>query len=140
MYASKVFQSIRFSTSRLSTAVCSALTGRRVCMMGWTVGKPKLSHGRVVNAAVKPGSSFLTIRDLFTKNDFTLDFVHATVTCPHGETVPMIPGKTAQFPASACDACPVRAQCTKARLGQGRSLHIRADEQFQHKLRAKIKT
>src|SRR5712691_1386301 len=31
-------------------------------MMGWTVGKPKLSHGRVVNAAVKPGSSFLTIR------------------------------------------------------------------------------
>ena len=52
----------------------------------------------------------------------------------------MIPGKTAQFPASACDACPVRAQCTKARLGQGRSLHIRADEQFQHKLRAKIRT
>src|SRR5882672_8128134 len=42
MYASKVFQSIRFSTSRLSTAVCSALTGPRVCMMGWTVGKPKL--------------------------------------------------------------------------------------------------
>jgi hypothetical protein len=82
----------------------------------------------------------LTIRDLFTKNDFTLDFVHATVTCPHGETVPMIPGKTAQFPASACEACPVRAQCTKARLGQGRSLHIRADEQFQHKLRAKIRT
>jgi len=66
--------------------------------------------------------------------------VHATVTCPHGETVPMIPGKTAQFPASACEACPVRAQCTKARLGQGRSLHIRADEQFQHKLRAKIRT
>src|SRR2546427_9194046 len=42
MYASKVFQSIRLSTSRLSTAVCSALTWRRVCMMGWTVGKPKL--------------------------------------------------------------------------------------------------
>src|SRR5205823_13379380 len=42
MYASKVFQSIRLSTSRLSTAVCSALAWRRVCMMGWTVGKPKL--------------------------------------------------------------------------------------------------
>jgi len=74
------------------------------------------------------------------KNDFTLDFVHATVTCPHGETVPMIPGKTAQFPARACETCPVRAQCTKARLGQGRSLHIREDERFQHKLRAKIRT
>ena len=77
---------------------------------------------------------------LFTKNDFTLDFVHGMVTCPQGETVPMIPGRDAQFPASACDACPVRAQCTKARLGQGRSLHIREDEQFQHKLRAKLRT
>ncbi len=78
--------------------------------------------------------------DLFTKNDFTLDFVHGTVTCPQGESVPMILGKDAQFPARACDTCPVRAQCTKARLGQGRSLHIREDELFQHKLRAKIRT
>lgn len=77
---------------------------------------------------------------LFTKPDFTLDFQHGTVTCPNGQTVPMVPGKDAQFPASACDACPVRAQCTKARLGHGRSLTIRVDEPFQHKLRAKIKT
>jgi hypothetical protein len=75
---------------------------------------------------------------LFTKDDFTLDFAHGTVTCPGGQTVPMVPGKDAQFPASACDACPQRAQCTTARSGQGRSLHIREDEQFQHKLRAKI--
>jgi DDE family transposase len=80
------------------------------------------------------------VGDLFTKNDFTLDFVHGTVTCPQGESVPMIPGKDAQFPASACDACAVRAQCTKARCGQGRSLPIREDEPFQHKLRAKIRT
>jgi hypothetical protein len=77
---------------------------------------------------------------LFTKSDFTLDFQHGTVTCPNGQTVPMVPGKDAQFPASACDGCPVRAQCTKARLGHGRSLTIREDEQFQHKLRAKITT
>jgi hypothetical protein len=77
---------------------------------------------------------------LFTKPDFTLDFQHGTVTCPNGQTVPMVPGKDTQFRASACDACPVRAQCTKARLGQGRSLTIREDEQFQQKLRAKIKT
>jgi len=80
------------------------------------------------------------VGDLFTKNAFTLDFLQGTVTCPQGESVPMIPGRDAQFPASACDACAVRAQCTKARLGQGRSLHIREDEQFQHKLRAKIRT
>jgi hypothetical protein len=78
--------------------------------------------------------------DLFPKTDFALDFVHGTVTCPQGETVPLMPGRTAQFPASACDACPVRAQCTKAKMGQGRSLSIREDEQFQHKLRAKLRT
>jgi hypothetical protein len=77
---------------------------------------------------------------LFTKDDFTLDFAHGTVTCPGGQTVPMVTGKDAQFPARACDECPRRAQCTTARIGQGRSLHIREDEPFQHKLRAKIKT
>ena len=77
---------------------------------------------------------------LFTKDDFTLDFAHGMVTCPGGQTVPLVPGKDAQFPASACDGCPQRAQCTKARLGQGRSLHIREDEQCQHKLRTKSKT
>ena len=76
----------------------------------------------------------------FTKDDFTLDFAHGTVTCPGGQTVPMVPGKDAQCPASACDGCPQRAQCTTARSGQGRSLHIREDEPFQHKLRTKIKT
>jgi len=76
----------------------------------------------------------------FTKDDFTFDFVHGQVTCPGGQTVPMAPGKDAQFPASACNGCPQRAQCTTARIGQGRSLSIREDEQFQHKLRAKIKT
>ena len=77
---------------------------------------------------------------LFTKDNFTLDFAHETVTCPGGQTVPMVPGKIAQFPASACDECSKRAQCTTARIGQGRSLHIRQDEPFQDKLRAKIKT
>jgi len=77
---------------------------------------------------------------LFTKNDFTLDFARGTVTCPGGQSVPMVPGKDAQFPASACDGCPQRAQCTTARIGQGRSLHIREDEPFQHTLRSKIKT
>jgi len=62
------------------------------------------------------------------------------VTCPGGQSVPMVPGQHAQFPATACDACALRAQCTKAMRGQGRSLRIREDEQFQQKLRAKMKT
>jgi hypothetical protein len=77
---------------------------------------------------------------LFTKDDCTLDFAHGPVTCPGGQTVPMVAGKNAQFPASACDACPQRTQCTKARIGQGRSLYIREDEPFQRQLRAKIRT
>jgi hypothetical protein len=77
---------------------------------------------------------------LFTKHDFTLDFVGMQVTCPGGQSVPMVPGKHAQVPATACDACGWRAQCTKATPGQGRSVSIREDEQFQQKLRAKMKT
>lgn len=77
---------------------------------------------------------------LFTKQAFILDFVTMQVTCPGGQTVPLVPGKGAQFPAAACDVCPLRAQCTKATLGQGRSLHIREDEPFQQKLRTKMKT
>ena len=77
---------------------------------------------------------------LFTKKDFTLDFARMQVTCPGGQRVPMVPGKPAQFPAAVCDACALRAQCTKATRGQGRSLLIREDELFQQKLRAKMKT
>ena len=77
---------------------------------------------------------------LFPKDDFTLDFVGMQVTCPGGQSVPMGLGKHVQFPAAACDTCALRAQCTKAKYGQGRSLSIREDEQFQQKLRAKMKT
>ena len=77
---------------------------------------------------------------LFTKHDFTLDFTGMQGTCPGGQTVPMVPGKQAQFPAAACDTWALRAQCTKATCGQGRSLRLREDEQFQQKLRAKMKT
>ena len=76
----------------------------------------------------------------FTKHDFRFDFAHGTVTCPGGQTVPMMPGRAAQFPASACDVWPQHAPCTTANLGQGRTLTIREDEQFQQKLRAKLQT
>jgi hypothetical protein len=77
---------------------------------------------------------------LFTKKEFTLDFAVMRVTCPNGQSVPMVPGKDVQFPAAACDACALRAQCTKATHGHGRSLSIREDELFQQKLRTKMKT
>jgi transposase len=77
---------------------------------------------------------------LFTKHDCTFAFAQGQITGPTGQTVPMVPGQDAQLPARACDVCPVRAQCTPARLGHGRSLPLRADEQFQAKLRAQLTT
>jgi Transposase DDE domain len=77
---------------------------------------------------------------LFTKQDFTLDCAGMQVTCPGGQSVPMLLGKPVQFPAAACDVCALRTQCTTATHGQGRSLSIREDEPFQQQLRAKMKT
>jgi hypothetical protein len=77
---------------------------------------------------------------LCTKHDFPFDCAHGRVTCPGGQTVPMLPGRAVQCPASACDACPQRAQCTTAKLGQGRPLTSREDEPFQQPLRAKRRT
>jgi hypothetical protein len=75
-----------------------------------------------------------------TKADFPLDLAGMQGTCPGGQSVPMVLGKPAQFPAAACDVCAVRAQCTQATHGQGRSLRIRSDEPVQQQLRAKMKT
>jgi Transposase DDE domain len=81
-----------------------------------------------------------SVGPLCTKKDCTLDFAGRQVTGPGGQSVPMVPGKPAQFPATACDACGWRAQGTKATPGQGRSVSIREDEQCQQKLRAQLKT
>jgi len=75
-----------------------------------------------------------------TQDDCTFDCVHGQVTCPGGQTVLMVPGQDAQFPASACERCPQRAQGTTAKSGQGRSLAIREDAPCQPKLRAQSKT
>lgn len=77
---------------------------------------------------------------LCTTADCTLDCAHGTVTCPGGQTVPRAPGTNAPCPASACEAYPQRTPCTKARIGQGRRLDIRQDEQCQRTLRATIRT
>jgi hypothetical protein len=77
---------------------------------------------------------------LFTTHDFPVDFAGRQGTCPGGQTIPLVPGKPAQCPAAACDACALRAPGTQATRGQGRSLRIREDEPCQHKLRAKMRT
>jgi hypothetical protein len=77
---------------------------------------------------------------LCTKEAFTLAVVGMPGTCPGGQSVPMVPGKQAQLPATACAACALRAQCPTATYGQGSSVSIREDEPFQQTLRATMKT
>ena len=55
---------------------------------------------------------------LFTKGRLHAGLPHGTVTCPNGQTVPMVPGKEAQFPARACDVCPVRRSVPKPGSGK----------------------
>src|SRR6266545_2941782 len=68
----------------------------------------------------------------FDRAGFTVDWQTATVTCPQGKTnaswTPATQRGTevivAKFPAQACQACPVKSQCTTATHG-GRQLTLR---------------
>jgi hypothetical protein len=62
------------------------------------------------------------------------------VTCPGGQSVPMVLGTPAPLLAAACDVWALRTPCTKATRGQGSSLSLRADEPFPQPLWAKLKT
>jgi hypothetical protein len=78
--------------------------------------------------------------DLFAKSDFKLNLSHRTITCRAGHTEKIELGKVAHFPADTCDACPMRAKCTEAARGSGRTVTIASDERLQKKLRLAIAT
>ncbi|HET9620286.1 MAG TPA: IS1182 family transposase [Kofleriaceae bacterium] len=74
--------------------------------------------------------------NLFTKSAFTTNLRSMTITCPAGETQPIKLGAHVKFPPSRCDACALRARCTDASPGIGRTISIANDEPLQKKLRA----
>jgi hypothetical protein len=78
--------------------------------------------------------------ELFSKQDFTLNLRAHTLTCPGGHTEPFRLGTVVEFSAAPCDHCPLRALCTTAALGRGRTVSIAADEPFQHRLRQRAAT
>ena len=78
--------------------------------------------------------------DLFTKTDFKINVRDLTITCPAGEVEPIRPGFIVTFGADACDQCPLRAQCTDAARGSGRTVNIAEDEVLQQKLRSRMAT
>ena len=71
--------------------------------------------------------------DKFAKTDFELDFASQTVTCPAGQTQPMILGEVARFEPDICNACELKSKCTTS--DQGRGLRVAANEPLQAKLR-----
>jgi Transposase DDE domain len=74
----------------------------------------------------------------FAKPAFTLDFDQHLLTCPNHVTMPFVPGGKVQFPATACQPCPLRTQCTTST--RGRSVQIHPDERLLAEFRAAQQT
>jgi hypothetical protein len=78
--------------------------------------------------------------EVFSKLDFQFHLRDKTLTCPGGHTEAFRLGTVVEFPATACDPCPLRAQGTTAALGRGRTVSIGEDEPFQHRVRQRAAT
>ena len=76
----------------------------------------------------------------FSKLDFSFDLRRDQVTCPAGVEMPFQEGRGVKFPAELCDVCPLRSNCTTARIGRGRHLDIAEDERFFEKLRRNLRS
>jgi hypothetical protein len=100
----------------------------------------------VVPAVLKAGGTVIcrpwgvATGEVFSKQDFKLNMRDRTITCPGGYTESFRLGTVVEFPATECDRCPLRAQCTTAALGHGRTVSIGEDEPFQHRLRQRVAT
>lgn len=78
--------------------------------------------------------------DLFPKSVFKLNMRSRTIICPAGQTQRFMPGRTVEFEAATCDICPLRAKCTEAKLGHGRTVAISDEEALQQRLRKLVGT
>ena len=76
----------------------------------------------------------------FGKRAFQINMRDRTITCPAGEQQPIVLGGKVEFPAETCRACPLRAKCTDAAPGRGRTVAIAENELLQHRLRKKAAT
>jgi len=72
---------------------------------------------------------------LYGKKDFAIDVKARTITCPAGQVEPFEPGQVVHFDPEVCGACALRAQCTQAASGRGRSVTLGDDEGLQKRLR-----
>jgi Transposase DDE domain/Transposase domain (DUF772) len=79
-------------------------------------------------------------RDLFPKSAFNLNLRDRTIECPNGQVQRFSLGTVVEFDPDVCDRCPLRAKCTTAERGNGRSVAIAENEQLQQRLRKQIQT
>jgi hypothetical protein len=77
---------------------------------------------------------------LFPKSAFTLNMRNRTIECPNGQVHGFSFGTVVEFDPDVCDRCPLRAQCTTAESGHGRTVAIAENEQLQQRLRKHIQT
>jgi hypothetical protein len=77
---------------------------------------------------------------LFAKSVFTLHMRNRTIECPNGQVHGFSFGTVVEFDPDVCDRCPLRAQCTTAEFGNGRTVAIAENEQLQQRLRKQIQT
>jgi hypothetical protein len=78
--------------------------------------------------------------ELFPKSAFKINIRDMTIACPAGEVQSIRPGSVVEFDADACDQCTLRAECTTAAPGKGRTVSIADDEVLQQRLRRRMKT
>jgi hypothetical protein len=86
----------------------------------------------------------------FPKEDFRIDLESMSCTCPAGQKTtkvvsissgdrygaPGVPLRAFRFDAAACDACPLRSSCMRARPGKGRVVMIHPREALLQEARA----
>jgi Transposase domain (DUF772)/Transposase DDE domain len=77
---------------------------------------------------------------LFPKSAFALHLRDRTLTCPAGHVQRVTFGTMVEFDPDRCDHCTMRAQCTTAEFGHGRTVAIADNEPLQHRLRRQVQT
>lgn len=77
---------------------------------------------------------------LFPKSAFTLNIRNRTIACPNGQLQRFSFGTVVEFDPDVCDRCSLRAHCTTAEFGHGRSVAIAENEPLQQRLRKQIRT
>ena len=63
-----------------------------------------------------------------------------TITCPNGQVQHFELGDVVEFDSHVCDNCPLRAICTTAEPGSGRSVSIADNEPLQQRFRKRLAT